>query len=180
MNINAASFFDAIRAHPFGGSLSQSQVDGINDLLGATNSLSAPEIAYVLGTAYWETAHTMQPIREIGDGKGHPYGAVDQTGKAPYGRGYVQLTWRQNYLKADSELGLGGKLAADYDLALDPIIAAKIIVRGMMEGWFTGKKLSDYLGKTNDFVNARRIINGTDHANDIASIAGNFLTALSS
>lgn len=160
----------------FGGKMSQLQVDGLNTLLAATAWLPVSHRAYILATAWHETAHTMQPIREYGRGKGRRYGAVDQTGKAPYGRGYVQLTWRENYQTADRKLGLGGRLAADYDLALEPDLAARILVEGMREGWFTGRKLADYL--PGDYAGARRIVNGTDKADLIAGAARTFEAAL--
>lgn len=169
------AFFSAVRPM-FGGSLKQSQVDGLNQILTTTVGLPISHRAYVLATTLHETASTMQPIREYGRGKGKKYGVVDQTGKAPYGRGYVQLTWRENYLRADRELGLGGRLAADYDLALDPAIAAQILVRGMVEGWFTTKRMSDYL--PGDYAGARRIVNGTDKAALIAGYARQFESAL--
>lgn len=168
----ASDFFTAVRKAL--GPLTQSQVDGFNFLLVACKDLSLQHAAYVLATAWHETARTMQPIAEYGKGKGKKYGKADQTGKAPYGRGYVQLTWRDNYIKADKELGLSGTLAANYDLALRPQIAADIIVRGMVEGWFTGKKLSDY----KDYRNMRRIVNGTDQAARIAEYAAQFENAL--
>lgn len=129
--MDRAGFYSRVRAKPFGRPLTQSKVDGCNVLLDATEALPLQHRAYVLATAYHETAGTMQPIAEYGKGKGHPYGIVDKTGKAPYGRGYDQFTWAPNYLKADTELGLGGALAKNYDLALQASIAAKIIVRGM-------------------------------------------------
>ena len=171
----AEAFFAAIRPL-FGGKLKQAQVDGLNAILAATSTLPRSYRAYILATAYHETAHTMQPIREYGKGKGRKYGVIDQTGKAPYGRGYVQLTWRDNYLRADRELGLGGRLAADYDLALDPAISAQILVEGMLDGWFTGGALKDYL--PGDYVGARRIVNGTDRAQQIAGYAAAFEAAL--
>lgn len=58
------------------------------------------------------------------------------------------------------------------DLALNPQIAAEILVVGMEKGLFTGKKLSTYINnESNDFVNARRIINGVDRAQLIAGYA---------
>lgn len=177
-----AAFFDRVRDAPFGGKLSQPQVDGMN-ILASTwardGDGNAQKLAYILATVFHETAETMQPIAEYGHGAGHPYGVVDQTGKAPYGRGFVQLTWRANYEKADAKLGLGGRLAANYDLALDPDIAAPIAIRGMMLGWFTGKTLGDYIRPGSvDYVNARRIINGTDCAGTIALYAASFDRAL--
>lgn len=178
--MNRTVFFDHIRSPLAGGKLSDKQVAGFNALLDAWTGSDDRQLAYVLGTSWHETNKTMQPIAEYGKGKGKPYGVVDKTGKAPYGRGYVQLTWRDNYVKADGKLGLGGKLAADYDLAMRPDIAAKVIVRGMIEGWFTGKKLSDYIGAKADYEGARRIVNGTDKAALIAGYARTIEAALRS
>lgn len=163
------------------GSLDQQQVDIIQNLLSATSDWGNGWLAYAMATAWHESR--FRPIEEWGKGKGKEYGKVNSTGKAPYGRGLVQLTWDANYKKADKELGLGGKLAANYDLALDPDIAVKIMVRGMEGGWFTGKSLGDYItkdarGLEPQFVQARRIINGTDKAALIAGYAIKFQDAL--
>jgi len=134
------------------------------------------ETAYVLATAYWETARTMKPVREA-------YWLSEDWRKKNlryypwYGRGYVQITWEANYKRASEELGVD--LIKNKDLALDPNIAARIAVLGMIEGWFTGKKLSDYITlQKSDFVGARRIINGTDKAREIAAIAVAYDNAL--
>lgn len=179
---DAAAFFDAVRrSPPLGPGLSQDEVDGCVAVLGACVGWPASWAAYALATAVHETAGTLKPIREYGKGHGRPYGVPDASGQIPYGRGYVQLTWPANYAKADAELGLNGALIADYDLALDPAIASKILVRGMDEGWFTGKALQNYLPPvaTRDaFKQARRIINGTDKADLIAGYAETFQAAL--
>ena len=167
--------FDKVRPI-FRGTLTQGQVDGINGILAAFGAMgdgNHRHLAYMLATAKHETAHTMQPIREWGRGRGLPYGHKDATGQVPYGRGLVQLTWTENYAKADQRLGLNGALIKNYDLALDPDIAAEIMVRGMQEGWFTGKKLADYP----DFLNMRRVINSLDQAQTIALYANTFLAA---
>lgn len=177
LSIDRAAFFAAARQRPFDG-LTVSQVAGIEVILDAwqrEGSDDPRDLAYALATTFHETDRTMQPIREYGRGAKRVYGKVDETGKAPYGRGLVQLTWRDNYLIADRKLGLGGRLAADYDLALDPAIAARILVRGMIEGWFTGKRLDQYRG---DYVGARRIINGTDRAKLVAGYAEAFEAAI--
>ena len=54
--------------------------------------------------------------------------------------------------------------------------AAKILVRGCSEGWFTGKKLDDYL--PGDYRGARRVVNGLDKADLIAGYAREFEAAL--
>lgn len=179
--MNRANFFAAARTSLFGGSLTQSQVNGMEALLDASSDLADDEIAYILATGFHETAETMQPIAEYGKGKGRKYGVPGRNrGQVPYGRGFVQTTWDVNYERTDRELGLGGKLIANYDLMLtDVAMTAKAAVRGMVEGWYTGKKLSDYFaGDKCDFLNARRIINGTDRAEKIAGYARLFLKAI--
>lgn len=181
--INRDTFFTKARAHPFGGTMTQGQVDGCNAILDGWES--RPEmtdrrwLAYMLATAKWETAHTMKPIEEYGHGAGHPYGEPDsETGQTYYGRGYVQLTWKANYQKMAALTG--ADLVGHPALALDPKIAALIMFDGMKGGLFTGVGLPKYFSATaDDPVNARRIINGTDHATDIAGIHRAFLEALS-
>ena len=65
------------------------------------------------------------------------------------------------------------------ELALDKKVAAFVMFEGMLRGTFTGKKLSDYFtSKSTDWLNARRIINGTDKAAEIATIAKLFFADL--
>lgn len=181
--IDRSRFFSRARAKPFGGTMTQGQVDGCNALLDAwergTNADSR-HLAYMLATTKWETAHTMLPVEEYGHGAGHSYGQPDPiTGKTYYGRGYVQLTWKPNYAKMAGLLGVD--LIYHPERALEPQIACEIMFRGMADGLFTGVGLRRYFDATHDDpVNARRIINGTDHASDIAAIHGGFLGALSS
>lgn len=132
--------------------------------------LSLQEAAYVLATADWETNHTFEPVKEAYWVKNAEAWRKKNLRYYPwYGRGFVQLTWEKNYIKAGKELGLD--LTTNPDKAMEPNIAAKVLVVGMKEGWFTGKKLADYTG---DYHNARRIINGLDKANDIAVLANGY------
>ncbi len=103
------------------------------------------------------------------------------------GRGKPQITGHDNYVKADAKLHVHGVLAAGEslvttpDLALRPDVATAILVFGMLEGWFTGKTLNTYLrspATLEQFISARRIVNGTDRAELIAKIAMAFQTAL--
>ncbi|MGV2188748.1 hypothetical protein ACQZ4Q_08030 [Agrobacterium vitis] len=193
--MDRAKFFAAVRISLFSGKLSDPQVKGMEAILDGCASQGASDvrwISYMLATAYHETAQTMQPITEYG---GRRYfdkydtgSLAKQLGNTPAadgdgflyrGRGYPQLTGAANYRNADKKLGLGGKLIADPDLALQPDIASKIMVLGMTEGWFTGKKLSDYFTPSaSDWVNARKIINRLDRAQDIAGYAKAFNSAL--
>lgn len=173
-----ALFFASIRAQL--GGLQPGQVDGFNRLLSAMGAAGWPIAwtAYGLATAWWETARQMHPVEE-----GYYLGAEKakrhQRGLRYfpwYGRGDVQLTWEANYRLADGELGLAGKLIADPDLALDPETSARILVWGMAGGKFTGKSLAHYLPRVGAadreaFKQARKIINGTDKAAEIAEVA---------
>ncbi len=65
------------------------------------------------------------------------------------------------------------------DLALDPKNSVDILMIGMRDGTFTRHKLNMYFDEdTTDWVGARRIINGMDRANLIATFAQNFYKAL--
>jgi hypothetical protein len=139
-------------------------------------------LAYMLATAYHETAQKIWPIEEYGKGAGRDYGAPDpETGEAYFGRGLVQLTWKSNYQKAGAALGLieDRDLVWHPGLALDSLIAARVMFRGMAEGWFTGRRLGQYFdGDTDDPINARQIINGNDKDTLIAGYHELFLEAL--
>lgn len=174
------AFYRGVRAVT--GQLNQMQVDVINDLLSGAAHWSVAWLAYGLATAWHEAR--LVPVEEIGKGRLKPYGVPGKHGgQAAYGRGLVQLTWADNYAKADAEIGLNGALLADYALALRPDIAAAILIRGMEEGWFTGKSLATYLpderGTQAQFREARRIINGTDRDALIAGYALKMQDALS-
>jgi putative chitinase len=183
------SFFATVRDGVFSGTLDQDQVDGLNFLTDTFTTYLVSDVryqAYMLATAWWETAHTMQPIAEIGHGAGKPYGVP--TGpyeEIYYGRGYPQTTWLTNYEKMDTllhtknVLPTSQSLVATPDLMLTPSVAAPAMIFGMQLGLFTGKKLADYFNSTiSDWVNARRIINALDHAQDIANAAKVFYSAL--
>jgi putative chitinase len=192
-----AAFYDRVRSIDLlGPTLSSAEVAGCEALTATCSHWPLSHAAYALATAYHETAGTMQPIKELG-GADYFRRLYDVTGKDPErarahgnihagdgarycGRGYVQLTWQANYLKAQIEIGVG--LVDDPDLAMVPDVAAKILEAGMREGWFTGKRLSDYLwtdiGTRDQFAAARRVINGTDKADKIAEHALDFQEAL--
>lgn len=179
--MNRKAFFDAVRTNPFAGSLTQFHVDGMTAILGAWDRHGdgdTRKLAYILATAKWETAHTFAPIAEIGRGRGRKYGKPDPvTGKTYFGRGFVQLTWKTNYARAGRALNID--LVNRPDLAMQPGPAAEIIVRGMMDAWFTRYRLADFINdQTQDFHHARRIVNGMDKAGEIAAIAGEFNKAI--
>lgn len=159
-------------------------MDGLLDKFAADPRWSdLRHVAYAFATMAAETDWTFRPIREYGRGKGKAYGVKDpKTGEVYYGRGYVQLTWKDNYQKASTKLGVD--LVNFPDRAMEPEIAFEVMTLGMHEGWFAGDKkgrhtLSRWIGDGHcDYVGARRIINGTDHKDEIAGFARRFETAL--
>jgi predicted chitinase len=115
------------------------------------------------------------------------------------GRGFVQITGRDNYKRLGKQLQNEGftytynnqtygtkeqpidLVANPTHVNLVPELAAKIMVSGMQNDSFAqgGKGLSTYVNdKTTDFVGARGLVNGTDRAADIAKIAENFAKVL--
>jgi hypothetical protein len=175
---DATAFYSNVRR--ITGPLDQQQVDTIEGLLKAAAHWPIGWLAYGLATAWHEAR--LKPIEEWGKGKGRPYSKPGKYGQSQHGRGLVQLTWDRNYEWADKECcGGDGSLLKDFNRALEPEIATMILVRGMEQGAFTGKKLADYIGTRGThkaFVVARRIINGTDKAALIAGLAEQFQDAL--
>lgn len=97
------------------------------------------------------------------------------------GRGQSHITGLDNYIRADRELGLGGALVADPDLARRPDLAARILVIGMRDGWFTGRSFNDFLtgeATAAKFTAARVIINPDANGDEMAPAALTFLAAL--
>lgn len=183
--MNAGEFFSTVRAKL--GSLSQSQVDGINSVLAAARGAPLAYTAYMLATAWHETNKTMQPVREA-------YWLSEEWRKRHlrywpwYGRGYVQLTWEINYRKADAECAGAGltkpnEIIRNPNVVMRPDVSAYIMRRGMDEGWFTGVKLKDCLpmqgvASRKQYMDARTIINGRDKADLIEDYAQAFERAL--
>ena len=196
--LNTEFFFMQVRSTLFDGVLRHAQVDGLNRLINAWNSKYKSYddrwFAYALATAHHETDRKMQPITEYGGDK-YFFSRYDIGGTNPVlakrlgntlpgdgarfcGRGYVQLTGRSNY--ADWEKRLKRPLCAQPELALDPQLSAEILLEGMKLGTFTGKRFADYFAGTRaDWRGARRIINGTDKAELIASYGLKYYAAIS-
>lgn len=194
-------FFAAIRNAPFSGKLSGGQVQGTELVLDQFERI-APDgdvrhLAYMLATAFHETAATMQPVRETlaasddaairildrayAAGRlgqvSSPYWQRDAEGKSWLGRGLVQLTHKRNYEAMSAVTGID--LVARPERAMEPEVSATILVEGMLQGSFTGRRLSRYFNaQSEDWVGARAIINGRDRAELIAGYGRSFNAAL--
>lgn len=194
MKLNRTTFFAYVRKAPFGGRLSQSQVDGLNAILDEWGKRKLSDLrwlAYMLATAYHETGARMQPVRETfatsdaqaikrldkayAEGKlpqvSKPYWRPDGNGNSFFGRGLAQITHAVNYAK----FGIA-KTPGD---ALKLSVAVRILFDGMIDGKFTNRRLSDYFNDAQDDpIGARRIVNGQDKTRLIAGYHRNFLDAI--
>jgi len=183
----------ALQMVEFGdGALSVSRRQGLSSLLASIAGDAAITdlrwAAYMLATVKHECADTWQPIEEFGRGAGRPYGVPQVVHAADgrvatnvyYGRGYVQLTWKSNYELVGPKIGLApDDLLMNPERALEPDVAYRVMSLGMRTGLFTGRTLGACIhDRTVDYVAARRIINGSDHAEFIASYARRFETML--
>jgi putative chitinase len=184
MRFDREAYFNYVRDVLFEGALTQVQVDGQNLILaifenqyGGTPMTDVRWLAYMLATVYHETGYQMWPNTEQGSDE-----YLQGKSYWPYiGRGYVHLTWEENYRNASTALGLVGDrdLVVHPELALDSLVATRIMFRGMAEGWFTGAKLGQFFNELDDTpFDARTIINGYDMASEIAAYHGQFLQAL--
>lgn len=139
------------------------------------------QIAYVLATAAHESRNFTSLEEDYGRKqaveKGYMGGEREGRGSGEeyFGRGYVHLTHYPNYRTLGAALGRGTELVDEPELAADPETAARVLVVGMRDGLFTERGLGDYINAdTSDYRNARRIVNGTDRAVEIAVLARNW------
>lgn len=181
-------------------------INGIFDTWDQNPGDDLEELAYILATARRETMGTWEPVREapscgtdetcreraIGTllasrakASGRPtaanYAAASPNGQRYYGRGYIQLTGEANYRQADLKLQDGHRLETHPDDVMQVSIAQKILVRGMLEGWFGNHKpLSRWLGITPyDWYHARDNVNpGSPHKAIAAKYAQDILACL--
>lgn len=179
--INRTVFFNLVRQNPFGGRLTQQNVDGTSAILDAWEASPysgqpLDGLAYILATAFGETGTMKWDVREIppkgrtraeyfedryGVNGSRPKVARSLGNTQPgdggnfYGRSFPQITGRANYTKFEALLGV--PLVKNPDLALKKEIGAAILLHGMYRGLFTGRKLGDYFdGKPVGEVEAKR------------------------
>lgn len=199
-------FFSEVRKFFPSSRLSQAQVDGIEAILASAkknNVKLTHHVAQILAQVYRETGSYMSPIKETVMPSAKNKNPSDATViarlnkawadgklkgvKTPYwrdgafGRGPIQITHWDNYVKFGKALGV--PLRENPSLALDGAIGADIAVIGMRDGMFRNKKLSDY-----SFPSAldakpanhpRRIVNGNDGSDaEVSTKHRQFYTAL--
>lgn len=206
--MNYTTFFAYARRAPFGGRLSQAQVDGTRAILEEASRRNLPDsqTAYILATAFHETGGKMQPVEENLN-----YTSAARI-KATWPSRFSTITAAQAFVGKPQALAnkvYGGRMGNNgandgwlyrgrglaqitgkdnykkFGLgdnpaeALQLATAIRILFDGMVQGKFTGRKLADYFGGgKEDPVDARQIVNGTDKASLIAGYYRNFLDSL--
>jgi putative chitinase len=148
-------------------------------------------LAYTLATIRHDSSGTFRPLTELGSAEQleRRYGPDTPQGRSLgnsqagdgflyRGRGYLQLTGRRNYQRVNGELGLVGTpddLETNPDALLKPDLSFRAMVWGLTTGYFTGRKISDFVtAEKADYRNARKAVNGLDHAEQIAADAVKF------
>ena len=170
-----SKFFDTIRNDI---KLTTENVQGFDRVLDFGYARNSPRnhLAYIIATAYWESATTMQPVVEA-NWLSENWRKKNLRYYPWHGRGLIQTTWEENYIKIGNLIGKD--LTKNPDLLLKWEYALPALFVGMEDGLYTGKDLEDYIdikdeSDSEDFLeykNARRIVNGTDKASKIATIA---------
>lgn len=148
----------------------------IMDALAKEGITDRAQVAYVLATVHRETSFV-----NFTEGS---TAMASSGGTAYYGRGYVQLTHKDAYVKATAMLrakGFNVDLVKNPELAANPKYAAPILAYGMKTGNLYGDGMN--LGKCAgggkiDWVSCRRIVNDGDKASTIAAAAKVYYDAL--
>ena len=160
----AGKFFNAVRSKVH-RKISASQIESYNCIFKYWQDKKLNDkrwLAYAMGTAWHESR--MRPIREGSGGHARAVRAAKfawrkgwtkrrydlphpRTGKVYYGRGLVQITWAENYLKVGRKIGMGDRLYKNPELALRPDIATKLMFEGMRKGLYRVEKRKSIMRK---------------------------------
>lgn len=205
--IDKKFLFDTLRnTRLFGGKFTGPQVLGISGIVEAYEEYGINDqrvLAYALATAYHETSKHMSPIKEtvmashrnkepsddevlsrlnkwarkIGRMSSIYWKKDPVTGKSYFGRGQVQLTWKDNYARSSEDAGID--LVLYPEMMLDPKVSAKVLIKGLLDGRWNGRGIGivKYLND-NDLRNARRTVNVVDKWETIAGYYAVFLSAI--
>ncbi|KQY17453.1 hypothetical protein ASE23_01995 [Rhizobium sp. Root73] len=203
--MNLTTFFAYARRAPFGGRLTQAQIDGMTAILDEWDKrklLDNRWLAYMLATAFHETGGRMQALRENMN-----YTSAAQI-KKTWPTRFPSIASAQPFVRNGRALankvygGRMGNTGADdgwvyrgdglpqltgkenfqkfnVQPGMNLATAVRVMFDGMIKGLFTGEKLSDHFGQiANDPVAARRIVNRLDKAKLIADYFKSFMDAI--
>lgn len=145
-------------------------------------NLSKPQLAYLLATVDYQTRGTFSANSEeqLPLGIDHPEDILAQNLRASgfHGRGYSGLRGKDLYIGMSQIVGQD--LVNNPAKLSDPQVSYNVFIEGVMNGLFTGKRLTDYINaQQSDFYNARNTMT-VDHngAKDIMVMANRYLEEL--
>lgn len=185
------AFYDEVAVKLFKGSLPAWQQQPLDQIMAEAKrrgGRSIYDVAYTMATAHHETSR-FKYDEEIGEGSGDVYGQPVYLYRKKtvsfHGRSWPQHTWLGNYAKLSVRATLAFQRHIDFvnnpDMIKDdPVMEGWAMWEGMITGFWTGKNLADYTDAAGvlDYVEARRIVNGTDKADLIAGYAREYEAGL--
>lgn len=210
MSINRIFFFEEVERNILKKPPTPDQKHGFNTVLDAWERDHAQEddrwLAYILATAYHESAHTMQPVHENLN-----YSAARLTQVWPrryppeIAEDYARKPEKIANRSYGDRLGNGPEESGDGwryrgrglvqitgrdnyrkfgiedtpDDALDEAKSVTILFHGMIAGLFTGEALKDYFhGKHSDWDGARAIVNPGSVPDTVSALGRAFYRAI--
>jgi len=166
-------------------------IDGLYDNWQVYGDGDDRKFAYIMASAYAETLMGFykyeNQARSFFDRYEPPSAIARELGNTVLGDGYkyrgrgdIQITGKANYQKFKNITGRD--IINDPDqVAEDKSLSTFIAVYGMVNGTFTGVRLSDYFTSSrSDYFNARKIVNRLDRAQEIADNAQGILSVYNS
>ena len=189
LTINKDIFFKEYKKN-FNGILNKS-VEGLSNLIELCNFKKpfddVRQLAYFFATIKHETALSFKPIREYGNAnyfiKRYFLNPIQRrwlnnkssSDAVKYcGRGYAMITGRGNYERFAKYLNID--IINKPELCLTTEVAFEILVYGFKNGAFAqGHNIDYYINENKcNYLDARKIINGTDKKNLVAKYATKF------
>ena len=156
------------------GYLTEEQIENVNAIT-ATYLRTRKDIfqlAYMLATAWVESKFVLRPEARLAPGSEQFAFQSKYWDSGYFGRGFVKIRFREVYEQfaqlVNVDIVSHPELVND-----DPMVAASVLLEGMVNGHFTGAGLSDFISPRRcDFYQARRSVSGLDNAIEVASYAG--------
>jgi hypothetical protein len=186
--IDRTLLINTVRQPLFHGAISLDQMSGITAIVDEWEKRQLTDerwLACLLGQPYWESGQTMQPVREA-FWMSEEWRRENLRYWPFYGRGLIQCTWEDNYRKFTVHLHdrFGIDFVANPDAMLRMDVSVAVMYEGMLRtdlhfDGFTGVALNDYFNDhTEDWYGQRRVVNGTDHAQEVGDICKTFYIGL--
>lgn len=190
LKLDRVKFWKLYKSSGVFGATTQATADALNTILDKLETesrlLYISWYSYALATAFHESGLKGNHFIPVKEGKGKTTSKLWKEKQSKYwntgyyGRGLIQTTWKENYLKIGKRLGVGDLFVKQPNKLLEVGWAYEALIIGMVDGIYRKdtkgpKNLARYLKKddesTANYIKARDIVNG-DIAKNGAMIAG--------